>query len=47
MGAPVSMDPAFDLDDWELVSEEHHEADEKNEFDHSFLVYERQRAESA
>jgi dihydrofolate reductase len=34
--------PEFDLDDWELVSEEHHEADEKNEFDYSFLVYERE-----
>ncbi|MBD3857718.1 MAG: dihydrofolate reductase [Acidobacteria bacterium] len=35
--------PEFDLDDWELVSEEHHEADEKNEFDYSFLLYERSR----
>jgi len=35
--------PEFDLDDWEMVSEEHHEADEKNEFDYSFLVYERRR----
>jgi dihydrofolate reductase len=33
--------PEFDLDDWELVSEEHHEADETNEFPFSFLVYER------
>ena len=33
--------PEFDLDDWELVSEEHHEAGKKNEFDYSFLVYER------
>jgi dihydrofolate reductase len=33
--------PEFDLDEWEIVSEEHHEADEKNEFDYSFLVYER------
>jgi dihydrofolate reductase len=33
--------PEFNLDEWELVSEEHHEADEKNEFDYSFLVYER------
>jgi len=32
--------PEFDLDDWELVSEEHHEAGKKNEFDYSFLVYE-------
>jgi dihydrofolate reductase len=35
--------PDFDLDDWELVSEEHHDADEKNEFAYSFLVYERRR----
>ncbi len=35
--------PEFDLDDWELVSEEHHEADEKNEFEYSFLVYDRTR----
>jgi dihydrofolate reductase len=33
--------PKVDLDKWELVSEEHHEADEKNEFPYSFLVYER------
>jgi dihydrofolate reductase len=33
--------PDFDLDAWELVSEEHHEADEKNQFDCSFLIYER------
>ncbi len=33
--------PQLDLDDWELVSEEHHEADEKNEHPYSFLVYER------
>jgi dihydrofolate reductase len=35
--------PNLDLDDWELVSEEHHEADEKNEFPFSFLVYDRRR----
>ena len=35
--------PDFDLSEWELVSEEHHEADEMNEFDYSFLVYERRR----
>jgi dihydrofolate reductase len=33
--------PDFDLDEWKLVSEEHHDADEKNEFGYSFLVYER------
>jgi dihydrofolate reductase len=38
--------PDVDLDRWELVSEEHHEADEKNEHPYSFLVYER-RDESA
>jgi len=35
--------PDVDLDEWEQVSEEHHEADEQNEFDFSFLVYERRR----
>jgi dihydrofolate reductase len=33
--------PDFDLDEWDLVSEEHHDTDEKNEFPYSFLVYER------
>jgi dihydrofolate reductase len=33
--------PEINFDDWELVSEEHHGADEKNEFDYSFLVYDR------
>jgi len=35
--------PEIDLEAWELVSEEHHEADEKNEFPYSFLVYDRKR----
>ena len=35
--------PDFDLDKWELVFEEHHEGDEKNEHSYSFLVYERKR----
>ena len=35
--------PDFDLKMWELVFEEHHLADEKNEYSYSFLVYERQR----
>jgi dihydrofolate reductase len=35
--------PDFDLDEWELVSEEHHQADGKNEFPCSFMVYERQK----
>ena len=38
--------PEIDLDEWELISEEHHEADEKNEFAYSFLVYERVRLSS-
>jgi len=33
--------PKIDFDTWELVSEDHHEADEKNKFAFSFLVYER------
>jgi dihydrofolate reductase len=33
--------PKINLDDWELGSDEYHEADEKNEFPYSFLVYER------
>ena len=33
--------PEVDLGRWELASEEHHDADEKNEFSYSFLVYER------
>lgn len=35
--------PELELDEWELVSEEHHDADKKNEFDYSFLVYDRAR----
>jgi len=31
--------PDLDLDEWELVSEERHEADERNEHPYSFLVY--------
>ena len=33
--------PDIHVDDWELVSEERHEADEKNEYSYSFLIYER------
>ncbi len=33
--------PEVDLDDWDLVSEEHHQEDERNEHPYSFLVYER------
>jgi dihydrofolate reductase len=39
----LTIFPEIDLDEWELVSEEHHEADEKNEFAHSFLVYDRRK----
>jgi dihydrofolate reductase len=35
--------PEIDLDEWELVSEENHDANEKNEFPYSFLIYERRR----
>jgi dihydrofolate reductase len=33
--------PEIDFDEWTLVSEEHHEADKKNEYPYSFLIYER------
>ena len=33
--------PDVDLDRWELVFEETHEADERNEFPFSFLIFER------
>jgi dihydrofolate reductase len=33
--------PELNEAQWKLVSEEAHEADEKNEYDYSFLVYER------
>jgi dihydrofolate reductase len=36
--------PEFDLDDWNLISEEHNDADEKNEYPYSFLVYERKES---
>jgi len=35
--------PPIDLDEWKLVAEDPHEADEKNEHSCSFLVYERRR----
>jgi dihydrofolate reductase len=38
--------PKIDFDDWKLVSEEHHEADDKNEFPYSFIVYERAKLSS-
>lgn len=33
--------PEVDLQDWRLLSSERHAADEKNEYDFTFLVYER------
>ena len=33
--------PSIDDSEWRLVSEERHTADERNEFDYSFLTYER------
>jgi len=35
--------PAFDASGWRVVVEESHEADEKNPYAHTFLVYERLR----
>ncbi|MCB0650102.1 MAG: dihydrofolate reductase [Saprospiraceae bacterium] len=39
--------PKLDMDEWELVSSENHHADEKNEYDYTFLVYERKGNEDA
>ncbi len=33
--------PAIDAQAWQLVSDERHAADEKNEYDYSFRLYER------
>ena len=38
--------PAFDASGWRVVVEERHEADEKNPYAHTFLVYERKVASS-
>ena len=38
--------PDIDLDRWELVSEVNHEADKKNNFAYSFLVYQRPTGDS-
>ena len=35
--------PEIDLDEWKLMTEDHHEADDKNEYPYSFLVYKRDR----
>jgi dihydrofolate reductase len=37
--------PDFDLEEWDLVSEEHHDADEKNEYPYSFLIYDRKQGD--
>ena len=34
--------PRFEVDEWKLGSEERHAADDRNDFDYSFLVYERE-----
>ena len=31
--------PALDFSEWQLVSEEHHKKDEKNEFDYTFKIF--------
>lgn len=33
--------PEWSQEEWRLVSEDHHAADEKNEFDYAFKIYER------
>ncbi len=35
--------PEFNLEDWQVVSEEHHESDEKNQFGATFKIYERKK----
>ncbi len=35
--------PEINMDEWELKSEEPHKADEKNEFDYVFKIFERKR----
>ena len=37
--------PELNMEEWELVSSEPHKADEKNEFDYTFEVYERKQNE--
>lgn len=33
--------PTINLNEWQLISEEHHNKDEKNEYNYSFKVYQR------
>ncbi|HFC01193.1 MAG TPA: dihydrofolate reductase [Phaeodactylibacter sp.] len=35
--------PKLNMDKWELISEEAHQADEKNEHDYTFKVYQRKK----
>lgn len=35
--------PEFDKKDWNLISEEPHQKDEKNEYDYNFKVYDRKK----
>ena len=35
--------PEIDFDDWQLMSTEHHESDEKNEYACTFEIYDRKR----
>lgn len=37
------MFPELDMEEWELISSEAHKADEKNEFDYTFNIYERKK----
>jgi len=39
--------PDFDRDEWELISEEPHEADEKNDHRYNFMVFERKKTLSS
>lgn len=35
--------PEFDEDEWKVIKEEHHEADQKNKHPYTFLVYQRNK----
>lgn len=41
-----TMLPEWSLDNWQRVEVEHHAADEKNEFDHQFELWQRASSES-
>jgi dihydrofolate reductase len=38
---PDAFFPPLDMNKWREVSREHHKKDDRNEFDHDFVVYER------